>query len=161
MIFYKYGEEKFAPKIARTIVKYRQINKIETTLQLVEIIDKTIPRSFKEEKGHSSKKVFQSLRIFVNRELEVLENSLKQALEIVESEGRVLVISFHSLEDKSVKTIFNEAANPIIPRYIPIKDTNIKKEYRIVNKKVIIANEEEIKNNNRAHSAKLRIIEKI
>ena len=160
-IFYKYGEEKFASIIAKNIVKYRQEKKIETTLELADIISKSYPMKAKKE-HHPARKVFQAIRIEVNHELEILEDSLKDALSILNVGGRICVITFHSLEDRIVKNVFKEYTEidpkvkglPNIPEeYLP--------DYRLINKNVIVPTDEELENNNRSRSAKLRIIERI
>ena len=160
-IFYKYGEEKFAPQIARNIVKYRQNKPIETTLELSNIISASYPMKAKKD-HHPARKVFQAIRIEVNHELDILEDSLKDALSILNVGGRVCVITFHSLEDRIVKNVFKEYTEidpkvkgmPNIPsEYLP--------DYRLINKNVIIPSDTELENNNRSRSAKLRIIERI
>ncbi len=158
-IFFKYGEEKYARSIAEGIIKYRETKEIETTLELVEIIKNNVPEKYKREK-HPARKVFQALRIEVNNELEVFERALKDALDLLSINGRICVITFHSLEDKICKKIFNEVTNiddtlkklPVIPdEYLP--------HYKVV--KVLEPTNDEILKNNRARSAKLRVIEKI
>lgn len=160
-IFYEYGEERFAPGIAKRIVIEREKKPIATTFELVEVIKKAIPAAARRSGGHPAKKVFQALRIAVNNELEVFEKSLQDALTMLNSQGRIVVISFHSLEDKICKSCFKEKVDVQIPRGLPIKEKDIVREYRLVNHKVIVANEEELIRNHRAHSAKLRIIEKL
>ena len=158
-IFYKYGEEKYARSIAEGIIEYRKAKEINTTLELVEIIKNNVPEKYKREK-HPARKVFQALRIEVNNELEVFERALKDALNLLSINGRICVITFHSLEDKICKNIFNEVTKiddtlkklPVIPdEYLP--------NYKIV--KVLEPSKEELEKNNRARSAKLRVIEKI
>jgi len=160
-IFYKYGEEKFAPQIARNIVKYRQDKKIETTLELADIISKSYPMKAKKE-HHPARKVFQAIRIEVNHELDILEDSIKDALSILNIGGRLCIITFHSLEDRIVKNIFKEYTEidpkvkgiPNIPdEYLP--------DYKLINRNVIVPSDTELENNNRSRSAKLRIIERI
>lgn len=160
-IFFEYGEEKYSKNIARAIVKARAEKKIETTLELVEIIKSAIPEKAKRDK-HPARKVFQAIRIEVNNELEVLKQALNQALDIVDVGGRVVVITFHSLEDRIVKNIFKEKTKidsrvkglPNIPdEYLP--------DFRLVNNKAIVPSLEELENNNRARSSKLRVIERI
>lgn len=155
-IFYKYGDEKFAPKIATKIIEKRPIN---TTLELVEVIKSAVPEKYKREK-HPARKIFQAIRIEVNNELEVFEKALKDSLELLNINGRICVITFHSLEDKICKNIFKSVTEidknlknmPVIPdEYLP--------NYKII--KTIEPSEEEIENNNRSRSAKLRIIERI
>ena len=158
-IFYKYGEEKYARSIAEGITEYRKAKEINTTLELVEIIKNNVPEKYKREK-HPARKVFQALRIEVNNELEVFERALKDALNLLSINGRICVITFHSLEDKICKNIFNEVTKiddtlkklPVIPdEYLP--------NYKVV--KVLEPSKEELEKNNRARSAKLRVIEKI
>ncbi len=160
-IFYQYGESKFANNIAKKIVEYREEKKIETTLELVEIIKSAVPMKFRIEK-HPAKQIFQAIRIEVNHELEVLENALTQALDLVKVSGRVSVITFHSLEDKIVKKYFKENCE-IDPKVKGLPD--IPEEYlpnfRLVEKKAILPTKEELEANPRARSAKLRIIERI
>ncbi|HHU55432.1 MAG TPA: 16S rRNA (cytosine(1402)-N(4))-methyltransferase RsmH [Acholeplasmataceae bacterium] len=160
-IFYEYGEEKFSANIARKIVTKRAEKPIETTLELSEIIKEAIPAFARRKGGHPAKKVFQALRIAVNDELNVLKRSLVDALSLLKTKGRVVVISFHSLEDRICKQIFKEKVEVKLPRGLPVKDKDIIRNYHLVNKKVITPSEEELKYNNRAHSAKLRIIEKL
>lgn len=160
-IFYKYGEEKFASNIARNIVKYRQEKNIETTLELADIISKSYPMKAKKE-HHPARKVFQAIRIEVNHELDILEDSLKDALSILSVGGRLCVITFHSLEDRIVKNIFKEYTE-IDPKVKGLPDIpeNYLPNYKLINKNVIIPTEDELENNNRSRSAKLRIIERI
>ena len=160
-IFFLYGEEKFSVQIARNIEKSRAQKPIETTFELVEIIKKSLPAKELRKKGHPAKQVFQALRIAVNNELDVFEKSLNDALDLLKPHGRIAVITFHSLEDRICKQIFKERVEVDIPKGVPIKESDIKREFRLVNKKVIIATDNELQNNNRAHSAKLRIIEKL
>lgn len=158
-IFNLYGEEKYASNIARNIEKRREEKKIETTLELVEIIKESVPMKYKLEK-HPARKVFQAIRIEVNHELEVFEKALYQALELLEVGGRICVITFHSLEDRLCKQIFKEVSDidknlkkmPMIPEeYLP--------KFKVV--ATIEPSMEEITENNRARSAKLRVIERV
>jgi 16S rRNA (cytosine1402-N4)-methyltransferase len=160
-IFYTYGEERFSPSIARRIIESRQKQPITTTIELSEIIKQAIPAFARRSGGHPAKKVFQALRIAVNDELDVFEKSLLDALTLLKKGGRIAVITFHSLEDKICKRIFKSKAEIITPRGLPLKASEIRPEYRLINRKVITPSEEEIKINHRAHSAKLRIIERI
>jgi 16S rRNA (cytosine1402-N4)-methyltransferase len=160
-IFYTYGEERFSANIAKKIVQSRGKKPIETTLELVDIIKDGIPAFARKTGGHPAKKVFQALRIAVNDELNVFEKSLRDALTILKENGRVVVISFHSLEDRICKTIFRDVVEVKLPKGLPIRDAEIVKKYRLINNKVITADENELLINNRAHSAKLRIIEKM
>ena len=160
-IFLKFGEEKFANSIAKNIVKYRENKKIETTLELADIISNSVPMKAKRE-HHPARKVFQAIRIEVNHELDVLEDAIKDALSMLNVGGRICIITFHSLEDRIVKNIFKDYTE-IDPKVKGIPD--IPEEYlpnfRLVNKNVIIPTDEELENNNRSRSAKLRIIERI
>ena len=158
-IFINYGEEKYATSIAKNIIKYRNEKPIETTLELVEIIKNSVPEKYKREK-HPARKVFQAIRIEVNKELEVFEQSLKDALELLDINGRICVITFHSLEDKICKDIFKSVSDidknmknlPIIPEeYLP--------KYKIIAN--IKPSKEELEINPRARSAKLRVIERV
>lgn len=160
-IFYTYGEEKFSTSIARNIVKEREKKSINTTFELVEIIKSSMPAYAKRNGGHPAKKVFQALRIAVNDELNVFEKSLKDALTLLNKEGRIAVISFHSLEDRIAKVTFKDVTEDKTPKGVPIKDADIKRDFRIITGKPITPSEEELLRNNRAHSAKLRIIEKL
>ena len=160
-IFYMYGEEKFSVQIARNIEKSRKEKPIETTFDLVEIIKKSLPAAVLRKKGHPAKQVFQALRIEVNNELNVFEKSLEDAFTILNKNGRIAVITFHSLEDRICKQMFKEKVEVNIPKGIPVKDCDIVREYKLINNKVIVATEEELEKNNRAHSAKLRVIEKL
>ncbi len=160
-IFYMYGEEKFSVQIARNIEKSRKEKPIETTFDLVEIIKKSLPAAVLRKKGHPAKQVFQALRIEVNNELNVFEKSLNDAFTLLNKGGRIAVITFHSLEDRICKQMFKEKVEVNIPRGIPVKDSDIIREYKLINSKVIVASEEELEKNNRAHSAKLRVLEKL
>lgn len=160
-IFYLYGEEPFSKEIARNIEKERKVKPIETTLELVEIIKKALPAKALRKKGHPAKQVFQALRIAVNNELDVFTKSLEDSLSILKSGGRIVVISFNSLEDRICKQLFKEKVSSDLPSDLPIKDSEIKREFKLINTKVITPSEEELRSNNRSHSAKMRIIEKI
>lgn len=156
-IIYKYGEEPYSRKIAKNIVKYRENKTIDTTTELSEIIIKSIGKSMKK---HPAKRTFQAIRIFVNKELDVLTETLDKAINLLNDKGKLLVITFHSLEDRIVKEKFKEYANPCTcPPEIPICICNKKSKGKILTKKVIKASKEELKENNRAHSAKLRIFQ--
>ena len=160
-IFFDYGEERFSSSIAREIVNQRNKKPIETTFELVEVIKKAIPAFARRQGGHPAKKVFQALRIEVNDELRVFEDSLSDALMMLNPGGRIVVITFHSLEDRICKKIFKDKVEVKTLRGLPIKESEIKKEFQLINRKVIQASDEELESNNRAHSAKLRIIEKL
>ena len=160
-IFFKYGEEKYSNSIARNIVKYRENKKIETTLELVEIIKNSMPMKAKRDK-HPARKVFQAIRIEVNHELDILEKSITDALDILNVGGRVAVITFHSLEDRIIKNIFKEKTYiDDMVKGLPDIPEEYKCNYKLVNNKAIVPSEMELDNNNRSRSAKLRIIERI
>lgn len=159
-IIYEYGEDKYAPLIARAIVKSRKEKPIETTFELVEIIKKALPASALRGSGHPAKQTFQAIRIEVNQELEVLKEALLDALSMLNSKGRLVVITFHSLEDRLVKKIFKEKCILNLPKGLPFIPEGYEVEYELVNSKVILPTEEELKVNNRSHSAKMRIIQK-
>ena len=156
-----YGEEAFAKSIAHNIVKYRSIKPIETTFELVEIISNSMPMKAKRDK-HPARKTFQAIRIEVNHELDNLESSIRDALSMLKKNGRIAIITFHSLEDRIVKNVFNDFTE-IDPRVkgLPEIPVEFQKDYVLVNKKPIVPLEEELENNNRSRSAKLRIIERI
>ena len=156
-----YGEDQFAKNIAKHIVRNRAVKPIETTLELAEIIKAAIPAKFRE-KGHPAKKTFQAIRIEVNSELDILKNSINGLIDVLKPGGRLCIISFHSLEDKIVKNAFRTAENPCIcPKEFPVCVCGRKSKGRVVTRKAITASEGELENNNRAHSAKLRIFERI
>ncbi|MCM3453178.1 16S rRNA (cytosine(1402)-N(4))-methyltransferase RsmH [Heyndrickxia oleronia] len=160
-IFYKYGEEKFSKQIARKIEAAREKEPIKTTSQLVDLIKEGIPAPARRKGGHPAKRVFQAIRIAVNDELGVFEESLKDAIELLHPQGRISVITFHSLEDRICKTIFKEASTgPELPPGLPIVPDEFKPKLKIITRKPIIPSEEELVENNRARSAKLRIAEK-
>ncbi|MDO4378271.1 MAG: 16S rRNA (cytosine(1402)-N(4))-methyltransferase RsmH [Erysipelotrichia bacterium] len=161
-ILHEYGQEKYAVSIARNIEKSRQEKPIETTGQLVNIIKQSMPAKELSKPGHPAKQTFQALRIEVNDELNNLSDACTQALKLLRSHGRLAVITFHSLEDEIVKKIFKKACNPVeIDKRIPIKACDIpQSDYVLINKKVIMASDSELETNHRAHSAKLRVIER-
>lgn len=160
-IFYKYGEDKFSRNIAKKIVEYREQKPIETTLELVEIIKSAVPMKFRKDK-HPARQIFQAIRIEVNHELDVLEPALEQALSLIKVGGRVAVITFHSLEDRIVKKYFNEKCK-IDDRVkgLPEIPEEFQKEFKLVINKAILPSKEELINNPRARSAKLRVIERV
>ena len=158
-ILREYGEEKYSYSIAKNIIKAREIAPIETTFQLVDIIKKSKPMKELKKVGHPAKQVFQALRIATNDELNVLEKTLHIALEHLKEGGRLAVITFHSGEDRIVKSIFREAAVEIGNR-IDGPNTTKEKEFVLINHKPITASEDELKVNHRSASAKLRIIAK-
>ena len=162
-ILYRYGEEKFAKSIARKIEQRRKIAPIKTTFELVDVIKEGIPAAARRHGGHPAKKSFQAIRIAVNDELGALEESLEQALDLLDVGGRISVITFQSLEDRLVKTMFREktSLSEDVPQGLPVIPAGMEPNFKLINKKPIVASEEELEVNHRAHSAKLRIIEKI
>lgn len=158
-IFYRYGEEKFAKQIAFQIDKVRREKEISTTFELVDIIKSALPQKVLKQKGHPAKQVFQALRVAVNDELTVFEKSLLDALDMLNSDGRAVVITFQSLEDRICKSIFKEKSTLDIPEGLPIV---IKEEapFELISRKPILPSEEELNNNNRSHCAKMRILRK-
>ncbi|MEC6747628.1 16S rRNA (cytosine(1402)-N(4))-methyltransferase RsmH [Marinilactibacillus sp. XAAS-LB27] len=160
-IFFRYGEEKFSKQIARKIEAHREQREINTTQELVDIIKEAIPAPARRKGGHPAKRVFQAIRIAVNDELAAIEESLEQAISLLEMEGRLSVITFHSLEDRIVKQIFRDFSKlPEVPRGLPVMPDFKKPILKLINRKPILPGEEELDQNNRARSAKLRIAEK-
>lgn len=161
-IFFRYGEEKFSKQIARKIEEARKDKPIETTGELVELIKEGIPAPARRKGGHPAKRVFQAIRIAVNDELGAAEESLIDAIELLNIGGRISVITFHSLEDRLTKTIFKESSSlPDLPPGLPVIPEDVKPVLKLVTRKPIVPTEEEVQANNRARSAKLRIAEKI
>lgn len=154
-----YGEEKFAYQIARQIVNRREIRPLETTFELVEAIKSALPQKVLSKVGHPAKQSFQAIRIEVNDELNILKETLENITSLLNEGGRLCVITFNSLEDRIVKEHFNKLTKQeSVPRNLPSKEVEL--DFMLVNKKVIVASEEELQQNNRAKSAKLRIIER-
>lgn len=161
-IFFQYGEEKFSKQIARKIEAARVIRPIETTYELVELIKEGIPAPARRKGGHPAKRVFQAIRIAVNDELKVFEDSLMQAIELLNKGGRISVITFHSLEDRICKSVFKkESELPPLPPGLPIIPDDMQPELKLITRKPILPSEEELEANNRARSAKLRVAEKL
>ena len=161
-ILYKYADEKFAKQIARRIEKEREIQPIDTTFQLVEIVKSAIPAYARRKGGHPAKRTFQALRIAVHDELNVFDIALKDALDLLNINGRIAVITFHSLEDKICKYTFNEVSKlKDVPKGLPVIPEGMQPKFKLINKKPIIATEEELNENHRSHSAKLRVIERV
>lgn len=156
-----YGEENFAKNIAKHIVKAREEKEIETTFELNEIIKAAIPAKMRAAGGHPSKRTFQAIRIECNHELEVLRDSLDDMISFLKPEGRICIITFHSLEDRIVKTAFKKNENPCIcPPEFPVCTCGRRSKGKIITKKPILPTEEETERNSRAKSAKLRVFEK-
>ena len=162
-ILFTYGEERYSRRIARDIVSARQISKIETTLELSKIIENAMPRRFSNVKGpHPAMRSFMALRIAVNDELHPLDKALTEILDCLKPGGRISVITFHSLEDRIVKKCLNRLASPCTcPRDIPYCVCGKPAIVKVINKKPILPSPKELAHNSRAHSAKLRIGEKI
>lgn len=159
-IFYRYGEEKFSKQIARRIEAHREQQPIETTLELVDVIKEGIPAKARRKGGHPAKRVFQAIRIAVNDELSAFEDSVEQAIECVKVGGRISVITFHSLEDRLCKQIFQEfEKGPDVPRGLPVIPEAYTPKLKRVNRKPITATDDDLNENNRARSAKLRVAE--
>ena len=160
-IFFRYGEEKFSKQVARKIEEARKKAPIETTGQLVELIKEGIPAAARRKGGHPAKRIFQAIRIAVNDELGAAEESLVDAIELLKSGGRISVITFHSLEDRLCKALFKEASSiPDLPPGLPIIPEDMKPTLKLITRKPILPSDEELAENNRARSAKLRIAEK-
>ena len=160
-IIFKYGEERWAKRIAEFIVEARIAKPIDTTFELVEIIKNAIPKKAREDK-HPAKKTFQALRIEVNKELEIIEDTIKKLVSRINVGGRLAIITFHSLEDKIVKDTFKYLETDCIcDRSAPICTCNKVREIKIITRKPIVASDEELEHNNRARSAKLRVAEKV
>lgn len=162
-IFFRYGEEKFAKQIARRIEQVREQQPIRTTFELVDVIKSALPMKVLNTKGHPAKKIFQAIRIAVNDELQELHIVLHDALSMLNPQGRIAVITFQSLEDRIVKDTFKEYSSvPKIDKRIPLLPEQLETPpYRLVCRKPILPGSEELMENNRAHSAKLRVIERI
>ena len=161
-IIKSYGEEKFASRIAREIIKSRELSPVETTGQLVDIIKKSIPAKARREGPHPAKRTFQAIRIEVNRELEILRDAIKDSVSVLNPNGRICIITFHSLEDRIVKQTYKELTNPCTcPPDFPQCICGNEPIVEIITRKPIYPSEEELINNPRSRSAKLRIAKKI
>ena len=160
-IFFQYGEERFSKQISAKIVERRKQKPIETTFELVDVIKSALPKFALNQKGHPAKQVFQAIRIEVNDELQALKSAIDQALSMLAKNGRCAIITFHSLEDRIVKNKFKEVScvNDNVKGMASLKDNE--QEFQLVNRKPIISTDQELISNNRAHRAKLRIIEKL
>lgn len=160
-IIYEYGEEKFSRRIAKNICEYRKLETIDTTKQLVSIIEKSVPKINKNQ-GHPAKRTFQAIRIEVNNEIEPLYNTVINSIDCLKSGGRLCVITFHSLEDRAVKNAFTNAAGVCIcPPDLPYCVCGKEEKGKIITKKPILPTKEEMEINTRSKSAKLRVFQKI
>ena len=161
-IIFEYGEEKFSRKIARNICEYRKNKKIETTGELVKIIEKSIPGKFREKNSHPAKRTFQAIRIEVNNEIEPLYNTIKNSITALNSKGRLCVITFHSLEDRMVKKAYIDAEGKCTcPKDLPYCVCGNVSLGKIITKKPILPTEKEMQENSRSRSAKLRVFERV
>lgn len=157
-----YGEDKFAKNIAKHIVQVREKRPIETTEELVEVIKAAVPMKIRVQKGHPAKQTFQAIRIELNRELEVLEDSLDELIGLLKPGGRICIITFHSLEDRIVKNTFRRNENPCIcPSHFPVCVCGRISKGHVVTRKPMFPTEEELKENSRSKSAKLRVFEHV
>lgn len=156
-----YGEDKFAKNIAKHIVLDREKGSIETTGQLIEIIKRAIPMKFQKNGGHPAKRTFQAIRIELNRELDVLRDSLDEMIDMLNENGRICIITFHSLEDRIVKSIFRRNENPCTcPSHFPVCVCGNESKGKVITRKPILPSAEELEYNSRSKSAKLRIFER-
>ncbi|EFR44077.1 16S rRNA (cytosine(1402)-N(4))-methyltransferase RsmH [Streptococcus pseudoporcinus] len=160
-IFFRYGEDRFSKQVARKIEQARAIKPIETTAELAELIKSAKPAKELKKKGHPAKQIFQAIRIEVNDELGAAEESLQQAMDVLALEGRISVITFHSLEDRLTKQLFKEASVVDVPKGLPFIPEEMQPKFELVSRKPILPSKEELAENNRAHSAKLRVAKKI
>lgn len=161
-IFFRYGEEKFSKQIARRIEEERKRKTIETTGQLVDLIKDAIPAAARRKGGHPAKRIFQAIRIAVNDELNALEISLEKSIDLLKAGGRIAVITFHSLEDRITKTVFKQYSElPPLPPGLPVIPEEYEPVLKTITRKPIVPTDEEIEQNHRARSAKLRIAEKV
>ena len=156
-----YGEDKFAKNIAKHIVMEREKGPIETTGQLIEIIKRAIPMKFQKTAGHPAKRTFQAIRIELNRELEVLRDNLDDMIDLLNEDGRICIITFHSLEDRIVKSSFKKNEDPCVcPSHFPVCVCGNVSKGKVITRKPILPSEEELEENSRSKSAKLRIFER-
>lgn len=162
-VFTRYGEDPFAKQVARKIEQRRMVAPIRTTFELVDVIKSAYPAKVLNKKGHPAKKIFQAVRIEVNNELQELEIVLEKACDLLNVNGRICVISFHSLEDRIVKETFKRKSSvEQVDKRIPLKASEMKTaDFVCINRKPILASEQELEENNRSHSAKLRILERV
>lgn len=161
-ILFEYGEERYSRRIAERIVRERQSEPIKSTIQLANIIGAAVPSKVRNEGGSPAKRSFQAIRIEVNGELEAIGRSIEKGVSLLNTGGRIAIISFHSLEDRIVKTVFNRLVSPCTcPKDFPICVCNKKPSLQLVTRKAILPGEKELTENSRSHSAKLRVAEKI
>ena len=162
-ILREYGEERYASSIAKAIVRRRAQAQIHTTFELIDVIKSALPAKELRKKGHPAKQTFQAIRIEVNNELGALKKGLEEALDLLDVNGRCAIITFHSLEDRIVKNTFKEYSSaPFVDPRIPLKAEQMEQaSFQLVNKKPILATQEELDENHRSHSAKLRVIQRI
>ncbi|HEK9098665.1 16S rRNA (cytosine(1402)-N(4))-methyltransferase RsmH [Streptococcus equi] len=160
-IFFKYGEDKFSKQIARKIEQARAVKPISTTTELAALIKAAKPAKELKKKGHPAKQIFQAIRIEVNDELGAAEASIQQAIELLAVDGRISVITFHSLEDRLTKHLFKEASTANAPKGLPFIPDELKPKLELVSRKPILPSQKELMANNRAHSAKLRVARKV
>lgn len=157
-----YGEDKFAKNIAKHIVRMREEKPIETTFELIEAIKAAIPAKIRMNTGHPAKKTFQAIRIELNKELDVLKNTLRDMVDLLNPGGRICIITFHSLEDRIVKTIFRELENPCVcPSNFPVCVCGKESKGKVISRKPILPSEKELEENSRSKSAKLRVFERV
>ena len=161
-VIYNYGEERFAPKIASAIVKYREKKPVETTGELVSIIKGAMPAAAREGGHHPAKRTFQAIRIEVNGELAIIEPTIKDAVDLLNPGGRIAIITFHSLEDRIVKQTYADLASGCTcPKNFPVCVCGKKPTVKVISRKPVLPSEEELEVNPRSRSAKLRVAEKI
>lgn len=160
-IFFQYGEEKYSNSIAKNIVKYREEKPIETTFELVDFIKKSVPEKYSRDK-HPARKVFQAIRIEVNHELDILEQTIKDAASILKKDGRLSIITFHSLEDRIVKNTLRDlsSVDPLV-KGLPNIPNEYLPDFELVTSKAIVPTSQEIEQNNRSRSSKLRVLKRI
>ena len=159
-IFYEYGEEKWSKRIAEFIVSRRKEKPVETTFELVDIIKAAIPKGARMDGGHPAKRVFQAVRIEVNGELRILEQAIRDFISVIRPGGRLAVITFHSLEDRIVKKTFASLAEGCIcPKSFPVCVCGRKPAVKVITRKPVLPSREELENNSRSKSAKLRVAE--
>ena len=161
-VIFKYGEERWAKRIAQFIVEARKQKPIETTFELVDIIKKAVPKGARKDGPHPAKRTFQAIRIEVNGELEILEKTIDDMTELLNPGGRLCIITFHSLEDRIVKNAFRKQENPCTcPPEFPVCVCGKKPLAKVITRKPILPSEDELEENHRSRSAKLRILERI